>query len=269
MAEPVDATEAPMLMQIFKHIADDGLRLAYGGSGPDEIFDGYGLASAFNNTKASAAETYFSKFMWLFDVNPELLLPETYNTMKAHVTGKLEGITKPYANKTTSKAQLAQHINLQGRMQAYEFNELDLTSMAHSVEARSPLIATPVIEAAFSFNPELKNHNNTPKWIYKEAWRGIVPDAFIDRPKAGFPTPMEFWFSEAYEAEVEETLFDSSAPLTHMGLLDTTYLKQCWENKTPFYRCVFYRLFCLNLMLAAQNNLRLNPLSQSIKRYAA
>jgi asparagine synthase (glutamine-hydrolysing) len=71
--------------------------------------------------------------------------------------------------------------------------KVDRMSMAHSLEARVPLLDHPLVEYAASIPPELKL-NGTTKYIFKQAMRGILPDDVIDRPKQGFAVPLGRWF---------------------------------------------------------------------------
>ncbi len=257
MGEPLDATEAPMLHSLFRRISDDGLRLAYCGSGPDEIFDGYSFGPRLADTNFETISTgYLDRFSWTYDVSLAQLMPAHYAQARSNAIAKTEAMLTPYRGLTQSPAQLAQFINVHGRLQNYEFAEMDMTSASHGVEARSPLIAGPIIEAAFSFDPALKRRNDIAKWIYKESWRGILPDSIIDRPKSGFETPIEFWFSKDYETAIEETVFDPSSPVLTCGVFDPDYLRACWDNRSPAYRGVFYRLHCLALMMAEQSSMK-------------
>lgn len=257
MGEPLDATEAPMLHTLFSRIANDGLRLAFCGSGPDEVFDGYGLGPRLADTNfETISAAYLDRFSWTYETSLSRLMPEHYQQARASAIAKTEAMLAPYKGVTQSPAQLAQFINVHGRLQNYEFAEMDMTSASHAVETRSPLIAGPVIEAAFSFDPALKRRNDVAKWVYKESWRGILPDSIIDRPKSGFETPIEFWFSDAYESAIEDSVFDPASPVLTCGVFDTSYLRACWDNRSPAHRAVFYRLHCLALMMAEQSSLQ-------------
>ena len=71
--------------------------------------------------------------------------------------------------------------------------KVDRMSMAHSLEARVPLLDHRLVEFAATIPPELKL-NGTGKFIFKQAMRGILPDDIIDRPKQGFAVPLGHWF---------------------------------------------------------------------------
>ncbi len=72
--------------------------------------------------------------------------------------------------------------------------KVDIATMAHGLEARSPFLDHPFMEFAASLPPELKLHGRIKKHILKEAVRGLLPGEIIDRPKMGFGVPIDHWF---------------------------------------------------------------------------
>ncbi len=65
---------------------------------------------------------------------------------------------------------------------------VDNMSMAYGLEARVPFLDHELVEIAASCPPALKLAGGG-KGILKDAARGLVPDAVIDRPKGYFPVP--------------------------------------------------------------------------------
>lgn len=70
----------------------------------------------------------------------------------------------------------------------------DRMSMAASIELRVPFLDHRLVEAAARLPMESKIRNGRTKAILKDAMRGLLPDTVIDRPKLGFPTPLELMF---------------------------------------------------------------------------
>ena len=65
---------------------------------------------------------------------------------------------------------------------------VDNMTMAWGLEARVPFLDHELVELAAACPPELKLAHGG-KGVLKEAARGVVPDAVIDRPKGYFPVP--------------------------------------------------------------------------------
>lgn len=88
--------------------------------------------------------------------------------------------------------------------------KVDRMSMAHSLEARVPLLDHRLVEFAATIPPELRLHNGSTKHIFKQAMRGILPDAIIDRPKQGFAVPLEGWFRGQLDSFVRDLLLSET-----------------------------------------------------------
>lgn len=74
--------------------------------------------------------------------------------------------------------------------------KVDRASMLCSLEARSPFLDIEVVDLARRIPHQLKLRNGETKWILKQALRGVIPDAIIDRPKKGFGMPIGRWLRE-------------------------------------------------------------------------
>jgi asparagine synthase (glutamine-hydrolysing) len=77
--------------------------------------------------------------------------------------------------------------------------------MAHSLEARSPMVDHEFMEFAASIPSRLKLNGGTKKYIFKKAVRHLLPDAVIDRQKMGFGVPIDRWFRQ----ELREMAYDT------------------------------------------------------------
>jgi asparagine synthase (glutamine-hydrolysing) len=72
--------------------------------------------------------------------------------------------------------------------------KVDRMSMAHSIESRVPLLDNEVIEFATALPASFKIAGTRRKQVLKEAVRGLVPDAILERKKQGFGVPLGAWF---------------------------------------------------------------------------
>jgi asparagine synthase (glutamine-hydrolysing) len=86
--------------------------------------------------------------------------------------------------------------------------KIDIATMAHGLEARSPLLDHEVLELAAALPARLKVRGSEKKWILREAMRGWVPDDILDRPKQGFSVPISDWLRDELSAWTREVLLD-------------------------------------------------------------
>ncbi|MEO8066089.1 MAG: asparagine synthase (glutamine-hydrolyzing) [Flavobacteriales bacterium] len=69
-------------------------------------------------------------------------------------------------------------------------HKVDLTSMAHALEVRTPFLDKRVVEFAFSLPAEEKLHKGSGKHILRETFGHILPATVMTRSKKGFEVPL-------------------------------------------------------------------------------
>ncbi len=71
--------------------------------------------------------------------------------------------------------------------------KVDLATMAHGLEARSPFLDHEVMEFAARLPVDLKLRGTTGKWLLRRALARRLPPAIRRRPKRGFDLPVDRW----------------------------------------------------------------------------
>ncbi len=87
--------------------------------------------------------------------------------------------------------------------------KVDVASMAVSLETRSPLLDTSIMEFAASLPRAWKVGAFGSKKILKEAHHGILPHAVMYRPKMGFSVPLAHWFRGDLHEYLRGVLLDA------------------------------------------------------------
>jgi asparagine synthase (glutamine-hydrolysing) len=72
--------------------------------------------------------------------------------------------------------------------------KVDIATMAHSLEGRSPLLDHRLMEFCASLPSHMKLRGRVKKYIFKRAVRDLLPPEIVDRPKMGFGVPLDHWF---------------------------------------------------------------------------
>lgn len=98
----------------------------------------------------------------------------------------------------------------------------DKLSMAHSLEARVPLIDNELIDLSTSFDWPLLCDGETGKIVFREAIRDIVPPIIADKPKMGFGPPDASWYRGALQPFVRSLL--SPKRIAARGVLDPSFV---------------------------------------------
>ncbi len=70
----------------------------------------------------------------------------------------------------------------------------DRASMLHSLELRSPFLDTALVEYAARLPARLLRRGTQTKWILRRAFRDLLPEPILRRPKMGFGVPLGAWF---------------------------------------------------------------------------
>ena len=89
--------------------------------------------------------------------------------------------------------------------------KVDRMSMAHSLEARVPLLDHRIVEFAATVPFELKLRGGVSKRLAKHAVRDLVPRELLQQRKQGFAIPIQKWFRKDLRAFFQELVLCEDA----------------------------------------------------------
>ncbi|MBI4631442.1 MAG: hypothetical protein HY740_06970 [Chloroflexi bacterium] len=99
------------------------------------------------------------------------------------------------------------YLDLRLRLPELLLMRVDKMTMATAIEARVPYLDHEFVALAMSIPQKIKVGDDLkPKHLLKQAVRGLIPDAIIDRPKQGFRVPLNDWMAETLGTVGRETL---------------------------------------------------------------
>ena len=87
--------------------------------------------------------------------------------------------------------------------------KVDIATMAHALEGRSPFLDHEVMEFAASLPSSFKLRDGTTKYLLKRAARGLLPAEILDRPKQGFGVPLDRWFRNELHEMAHDVLLSA------------------------------------------------------------
>ena len=89
--------------------------------------------------------------------------------------------------------------------------KVDVTSMATSLETRSPLLDHELMEFAARLPAGMKMRRLTTKYLLKKVFGRLLPEKLLHRPKMGFGVPLGHWFRTELKDMVRDTLLSPRA----------------------------------------------------------
>ncbi len=124
--------------------------------------------------------------------------------------------------------------------------KVDITSMANSLEARSPFLDHPLMEWAAQLPTHFKVRGKTTKYILRQALAQLVPQENMQRPKMGFGVPVGRWFQGPMKTMLCDTLLSERA--LSRGYFQPDQVRRMVEHHLDAQADHTYRLWAL-LML--------------------
>ena len=106
--------------------------------------------------------------------------------------------------------------------------KLDRASMAHSLEARVPLLDHRVVEHAWRLPADRKIRAGETKWILRRVLERYVPRRLFERPKMGFAVPIDRWLRGPLRDWAADLLDPRS--LAEDDLFNTGLVRRRWEE---------------------------------------
>ena len=250
---PIWSTSTYAQYRVMQLVKENGVKVILDGQGGDELFAGYphhqtaymrelilngkfteanSLLKSFGNFPANA--NWFSK-QYLkhigFTSLPSSMLPFVYKKYFEHLQYLHPDFWNQYKERFAQHWEIAPktlngmlHHETTGTLLKGYLKCEDRCSMWHSVESRTPFADDiPLMELAFQTPSSNKIHNNTSKYILREAMRGILPETIINRKdKMGYTTPNNKWMA-AISEDVKDIFTTNLNDVLNVNLIQKNY----------------------------------------------
>ena len=86
--------------------------------------------------------------------------------------------------------------------------KMDIATMAHSLEGRSPFLAREILEFAPTLPDSFKIRNRQTKFILRELAKKYLPEPIIYLPKRGFEIPLKDWVNHQLKPIIYDHLLN-------------------------------------------------------------
>ena len=105
--------------------------------------------------------------------------------------------------------------------------KVDRAAMNYSLETRAPFLDHRLYEYSVTLPTEFLVDEKGGKRILRHLLRQYVPDALVDRPKAGFAAPLAKWLRNELAGWAESLIYGPE--LAAQSFIDTQRLQQVWQ----------------------------------------
>lgn len=133
--------------------------------------------------------------------------------------------------------------------------KMDMATMAHSLEGRSPLLDHKVAEFAWTLPDSYRIRGGTPKAILRDAYRGRLSDEVVGGAKRGFEIPLVGWLEGELRTVLMDTLGSPKALVRSYvdgDFLDALLRREVMTERNWAY--IVYALLVLELWLQEEKN---------------
>jgi asparagine synthase (glutamine-hydrolysing) len=114
-----------------------------------------------------------------------------------------------YKKKSEDLHQSTADLNIKLWLENDSNVKVDRSSMAYSVEIRSPFLDYRIVEFARTLPVSYRYQKGRKKRILKDILNEYIPEAVFDQPKKGFSVPMDSWIRNELREEFLQNLSDA------------------------------------------------------------
>ena len=243
-------------------VRKNGVKVLLSGIGGDELFWGYPWTSQAISKTLDRKSTWQSKFfdnkhkMYFYDENHGFINAEKFISKMYHKDFK-----NRFDKDNSKKIMSDRGIDFKNKqMVAKKGMDLirdvwlssncialnDRLSMSTSVELRSPFLDYQLVEVALSSYRNVLSFNKSPKYYFKKAMKGILPDEVMNREKRGFTPPVTEWIKGINGRYIHLLLDGFLVQRKILNRNKVVKLIQNWEKQSS-YRYSIYQLILMEI----------------------
>lgn len=153
------------------------------------------------------------------------LFEDTYDFKSNYINDEMESFIN-----TTSLNGLSKQLYLDFNMLLLSdlLVKMDIATMAHSLEGRSPFLSKYMLELAPTLNDSYKINGKSTKYILRELSKKYLPKELISQPKRGFEVPLKQWV----ESDLKDNIFDAlNSGSYSSSFIENSYIQDVLNKK--------------------------------------
>jgi asparagine synthase (glutamine-hydrolysing) len=218
------------------------VKVALTGTGGDELFGVYGYWRPYESllwrlrqiAKTTLLDNFYPNTFFMMRTYPHGYLYHRYFTdiMKRKFLFNKETLDTVESTeaciqrlwnraKGRSPRDAVAYIHFKMQLPEEFLHMTDRFSMAHSIEARTPLLDHNLVESVMSIPGRIRTSPKNLKYLFIKAMKDVLIDEVINAPKRGFVLPLDRWLRGPLRRKVEHSL--GEAYLKKQGLFNKDF----------------------------------------------
>ena len=160
---------------------------------------------------------------------------------------RFRGHYHKYLFLSKNKFQKVADLNLKLWLENDSNVKVDRSSMASSVEVRSPFLDYRIIEFARKLPVKYRFKGSVRKKILRDILAQYIPEKIFDQPKKGFSIPLADWIRDSLKDEF--SIYLKTDKLMQIENLDITKIQRLFElhlTKDVDYSSYLWRVYVLS-----------------------
>jgi len=107
--------------------------------------------------------------------------------------------------------------------------KMDIATMAHSLEGRSPLLSKELLEYVPGLQDSLKIKGSTTKFLLRKLAEKYLPAELIKQPKRGFEIPLKKWIDGELKDLIASYILESNAYCRNF--VEPSFIDKIWQRE--------------------------------------
>ena len=148
--------------------------------------------------------------------------------------------------------------------------KMDIATMAHSLEGRSPFLSKELLEFAPGLADHYKINGLSTKFILRDLAKKYLPPELINQPKRGFEVPLKKWVDHQLRDIIHDYLLSANA--LYPVLINKDFVIQILAKKAAISEekraKILFNVFALEVWYqnyrntsSGTKNIRLHPIT--------
>lgn len=160
---------------------------------------------------------------------------DVFEGMEEYVGGK-ESVLKPIIDdfdrvnrSKLSGLQKMLNLDFDHLLFANLLVKMDIATMAHSLEGRSPLLSKDLLEYVPSLSDKFKINGQSTKYLLRKLAEKYLPPELINQPKRGFEIPLKKWIDTELKEIVADNILSPNAYCR--SYVKSHFIEKLWDRK--------------------------------------